>query len=917
MCDTDINDFFEPEHDNKNIINNSEKEIEEIDNDIIFGIDLGTTNSCISYWKNNSLVIIPDENGNKIIPSIVAFTNKSKYVGNSAKNQKEINTENVFYEVKRLIGRKYNDSVIQNEKELLSYSIDKDNNNNILLKSKLKDNKTFIPEEISASILSKLKIMAKNYTKKDVKDVVITIPANFNDGQRQATKDAAEIAGLNPILLLNEPTAAALSYGMMTRKKEDSDELTILVYDFGGGTLDVSLIMIYNGIFEVKASSGNTHFGGSDFDDRIISFCLSKFKNKYNYSNLNNLSMLSLQKLRISCENAKKALSTNIKTVIAVKDFYDDKDLFISITRNEFETICMDLFMLCLEPIQDILESTSTLYSEIDEILLVGGMTKIPNIRLLLKKKFNKEPNCSINPNESISAGAAIQGYLISNKNDPFTKNIGLIDVTSLSLGIETLGEMMDVLIPRNTVIPFETSKVYTTDTDNMKSVLIKIYEGERIITSNNFFVGEFELNNIFEAQRGVPEIKVTFKIDRNGIINVSALDLENKESNEIVISGNKGRLTRDEINKLVEEAKEQEYLDEIEKIKKLNYYEIKDLCMIIDENIKSEEYKLNEENIKEIKEDIDSILNWLNKYNWNSITIEDYEQKLKQIKIKYGVLILKGNLKESEFKAASSENNLDHTDIYGDENNDKNNIFEKLEENELGVEGMTNSKKDEIKELRNNLINLCNNIFEIIESKSFVIEKNHKEELRDFIDDTLLWVFSHEKISKIDYQSKIDEIQESCNKIMDKYEEDNKEIFENNKIEKIDELENLCYTLKIMIEENELPIDKNNENYTILCSLIENNLEFINKIKYINIDENKNKMEENNKLSENRLEKLNSICNDIYNKNINNINLDSNNITLEDQNEYINEPEESGTSILSIMKNKQQEEMEKLVNKN
>jgi len=917
MCDTDINDFFEPEHDNKNIINNSEKEIEEIDNDIIFGIDLGTTNSCISYWKNNSLVIIPDENGNKIIPSIVAFTNKSKYVGNSAKNQKEINTENVFYEVKRLIGRKYNDSVIQNEKELLSYSIDKDNNNNILLKSKLKDNKTFIPEEISASILSKLKIMAKNYTKKDVKDVVITIPANFNDGQRQATKDAAEIAGLNPILLLNEPTAAALSYGMMTRKKEDSDELTILVYDFGGGTLDVSLIMIYNGIFEVKASSGNTHFGGSDFDDRIISFCLSKFKNKYNYSNLNNLSMLSLQKLRISCENAKKALSTNIKTVIAVKDFYDDKDLFISITRNEFETICMDLFMLCLEPIQDILESTSTLYSEIDEILLVGGMTKIPNIRLLLKKKFNKEPNCSINPNESISAGAAIQGYLISNKNDPFTKNIGLIDVTSLSLGIETLGEMMDVLIPRNTVIPFETSKVYTTDTDNMKSVLIKIYEGERIITSNNFFVGEFELNNIFEAQRGVLEIKVTFKIDRNGIINVSALDLENKESNEIVISGNKGRLTRDEINKLVEEAKEQEYLDEIEKIKKLNYYEIKDLCMIIDENIKSEEYKLNEENIKEIKEDIDSILNWLNKYNWNSITIEDYEQKLKQIKIKYGVLILKGNLKESEFKAASSENNLDHTDIYGDENNDKNNIFEKLEENELGVEGMTNSKKDEIKELRNNLINLCNNIFEIIESKSFVIEKNHKEELRDFIDDTLLWVFSHEKISKIDYQSKIDEIQESCNKIMDKYEEDNKEIFENNKIEKIDELENLCYTLKIMIEENELPIDKNNENYTILCSLIENNLEFINKIKYINIDENKNKMEENNKLSENRLEKLNSICNDIYNKNINNINLDSNNITLEDQNEYINEPEESGTSILSIMKNKQQEEMEKLVNKN
>ena len=933
--DSSIVDFFEPEVITNNDYNNINK-IEQNEK-IVFGIDLGTTNSCISYWKNNSLIIIPDEYGNKTIPSIVAYTNKSKYVGYSAKNQKEINTENVFYEVKRLIGRKYTDKNVQNEKELLSYQIEKDNNNNILLQSTIRNNRQFVPEEISANILTKLKIMAKKYINQEVKDVIITIPANFNDGQRQATKDAAEIAGLNPLLLLNEPTAAALSYGMMCRKKNkkneiDSDELTLLVYDFGGGTLDVSLIIVYNEVFEVKASSGNTHFGGADFDNRIIGFCLNKFKKQNNYDKLVDLSILSLQKLRTLCENAKKILSTNIKTCIGIKDFYDGKDLFISLTRKQFEILCMDLFMLCLESIEDVLDITCTNYTEIDEILLVGGMTKIPYVRTLIKKKFNKEPNCSINPNESISAGAAIQGYLITHKDDPFTNNIGLIDITSLSLGIETLGEMMDIMIPRNTMLPYEANKIYTTDTDNMKSVLIKIYEGERVMTSHNFFVGEFELTNISEAPRGVPEIKVTFKIDRNGIINVSAIDLDTNESNEIVVSGNKGRLSREEIDKLVEYSKEQEYIDEIERIKKLNYYEIKDLCMIIHENIMSKEFKLNEGNIKTIINDTNSIIEWLNKRQWDERTTEEYEEKLKQIKIKYGVLILKGNLTESEAQANCEDNDIQQTSVYGDEDDDENNkniIFEKIEENDLGIYGMTDTKKDEIRELRKSLIELCNNIFEVVESENFVIEKNHKVELRDFIDDTLLWIYSYEKISKIEYQVKIDEIQEACNKIMDEYKTENKKVFENNIIldnnNHIDNLENLCITLKIMIDEQSLPYDfnsnKGKESLNELLETLNNNIEWVNKYKY-NYDNleksDKIKNKELDDMANNKYIELNNLCNKIYNMNINKINLEDNVIENNKNNiddTVYSDTEENGTSILNLVKIKQKEEIERMIN--
>ena len=929
--DTDSEDFLEFLSNNKDTIieNNEENE----DNNIVFGIDLGTTNSCISYWKNNKLEIIPDEYGNKTIPSYVAYTNVSKYIGNDAKNQKDINSENVFYEVKRLIGKKFNDESVKREKTLLSYKIEEDKNGGICLKTTLKDDKLITPEEISSNILMKLKSMAKFHLKKDVKDVVITIPANFNDGQRQATKDAAEIAGLNCLMLINEPTAAALSYGMMNRSKikidkeineddeEDDNFLTLLVYDFGGGTLDVSLLVVYNGIFEVKASTGNTNLGGSDFDDRIMTYCIEKFKKSNNIKKLENISLLSLQKLRLACENAKQILSNLSKTYIAVKSFYNDIDLYVPLTRINFEKICMDLFLMCMSPIEDILDLTDTEIGEIDEIILVGGMTKMPYVRNMIKNKFKKDGNCSINPNEAISAGASIQGYLISNKEDPFTNNIGLIDVTSLSLGVETIGDVMDVIVPRTTILPCEFSKIYTTDTDNVDSVLIKIYEGERSMTKNNFFVGEFELGNIPLCPRGYPQIEVKFKIDTNGIINVEAKDLDTNETNSVTVTGNKGRMTREEIDELIKVAREQEHIDEIDRIKKLNHYEISDLCDTVLENIDNEEFMLKDNDKDKIKKDIEKTKKWLNEMSYKNRDYYDYEDKLKKIKNKYGVLILRGNLRDSEFKATSDFNdNMNNTNVYGDEDDEdaKHEVFEKLEDNELGILGMTDNEKDKIKETRKNLMDLCISVFDIIDSGNLSIEKDHKEELSFFIDDILLWIHSHEKPTENEYNEKINEINEACNKILKLYED--KELFKKNEIlqsndkNSVSELENLSHTIKIMLENKSLPIDyKNKEDVDSILEMVENNIEWI--FKNIHNRENLNdneklSFEQIDKISKNLLDNLNNVCKDIYDKNVSGIDLSEDTIIKE----YEYDEEEGGTSILNIIQSRKDEEFNKLI---
>jgi molecular chaperone DnaK (HSP70) len=932
--DTDVLDFIHDGADS-NAINNSDMDDKNKDN-YIYGIDLGTTNSCISIWRNNKIEIIPDENGRTTIPSVVAYTNLSQYVGYDAKNQKEINSDNVFYEVKRLIGRRYDDPVIRDEMELLSYQIVDDGRGGIGIQSTIMNNRVFTPEEISAQILIKLKSMAKRYMKTEhVKDVIITIPANFNDGQRQATKDAAVIAGLNPILLLNEPTAASLAYGMHNRSKVikyhkdekiDEDFMKILVYDFGGGTLDVSLLDICDGIFTVKASSGNTHFGGADFDERLMVYCLNRFKVKYGYTAMKfgDITGLSHQILRKQCENAKKILSTTTKTHIAVKNFYDGKNLLVPLTRDKFESICSDLFLMCLSPVQNILEDTDTEIEDIDEVILVGGMTRIPYIRKLIRTQFGKDGNCSVNPNEAISIGAAIQGYLKRFPSDPFSDNIGLIDVTSLSLGVELIGGVMDILVPRKTCLPCEMSKVFTTDKDDVDSVIVKIYEGERSMTKNNYFVGEFELGNIPPAPRGYPEIEVTFSIDTNGIISVTAKDLRTSESNSITVSGNKRRLTHEEINELVEMCRRQEYMDYIEKEKKVHHYCIYDLCQAILENITREECKLKDTDKDVIKKDIEEQYLWLNNTSYNDREIDELKEKEESLKERYGTLIIRGDMMNAKFENNNeSTKDVQKTTLYGDDDDDEkemNMTFEKIQDNvdedDLGMEGMTDVERDELKETRNALITLCESIADIVGSDSFAISDDHKEELRNFINDAILWTYAHDKPTKIEYKIKIDEVDKACDTIMKAYEDKKEDIFIKNDIVDsneyiVTELENLCISLKILIEQKSLPISNDTEigrrDMNILETMITNNMEWI--VNNIHTKKESDINEESiEKVAVEKLEILNTLCSDIYSRSVSNIFNENDNtnviVTSEDADTTYNNT--GGTSIMELMKARQ-----------
>lgn len=915
-----------------NLLKGEEKK--ENNEEIIVGIDLGTTNSCIAIWRNNNLEIIPDENGNKTIPSYVAFTNISKYIGYDARNQKNLNPGNVYYEVKRLIGRKFSDIEVQQNKKFLTYNIKGDENDNIILTSELKDNKCFTPEEISAKILLKLKEMAMNYTKQKIEKAVITIPAYFTDAQRQATKDAAEIAGLKCIRMINEPTAAALAYGMtdkaLNKKLEGNDNpIRVLVYDFGGGTLDVSVLEISNDIdddtketrqvFQVLASAGNTHFGGADFDNRIVSYCLSKYAT-INKANINvsdffsNLSALSVQKLRLNCETAKKVLSTNESTYIAVKDFYKEKDLFIKITRDNLELICKDYFLLSMKNIDDVLDSCNLNTSDIDEIIVVGGMTRMPMIRQLLEMKFGKKPNCSINPDETIAVGAAIQANILLG-SDPFSKSITLLDITPLSLGVETIGGIMDVLIERGTIIPYETQRLYTTDSITEKSVIIKIYEGERLMTQDNIFIGEFILTNIPEKSRGLPEIMVTINIDINGIVTVTAEEQETHDMKSIIVNSNKGRLSRGEIEELIENAKDMEIRDEIEKRKKILFYEINNLCNNILININNEQLKLSDDDKKIINNDISIILLWLKDKKYYDRTDDDLNEIVVNIKKKYGVLILKKSIDNSIIDANINKNEqLQSTTIYGNDNDDIENdnihchIFEQIEINELGLNGMTENEKIELKNLRKNLFDLCYSIFEILDNDTLIIYDIHKSQLKDFINDSLLWLHIHDKPSILDYILKIDEINDSCNKIFNEYNDDD-DIFKKNELLKNnniwDELENLVYTLHIIFTDN--PINKTHSD---LLNLDEH-IKWITNMNLIRTSNSNFNIDQFNIDCTNRINQINSICHDINNQiNEPKCNL-INNIIPNNSNSSDN----IGTSILDILRKNQENDINRLIN--
>lgn len=524
----------------------------------VIGIDLGTTYSCVGVLENGNVEIIPNDQGNRITPSYVAFA-EERLVGDAAKNQAASNPLNTVFDVKRLIGRRYNEPTVQRDKKLLPFQIvARDDKPHVEVQVNGED-KVFTPEEISAMVLGKLKKIAEEYLGKPVKRAVVTVPAYFNDAQRSATRDAGVIAGLDVLRIINEPTAAALAYGLDKTKEEE--EKNILVFDLGGGTFDVTLLTIDKGVFEVLATNGDTHLGGEDFDQRLMEYFVNLWKRKHGDDMSKD--KRALGKLRREVEKAKRELSSKTQVRVEIEALFDGKDLSETLTRARFEQLNEDLFKKTLKPVAKVLKDADLEKDEVHEIVLVGGSTRIPKVKELVRQFFDeKEPHTDINPDEAIAYGAAIQAGILSGDKNIMDKNLVLLDVTPLSLGIETLGGVMSKIIKRNTVVPTKKSESFTTTVDNQETIAVHVYEGERAMTKDCHLLGQFDLTGIAPARKGQPQVIVTFDIDENGIVKVSAEDKGSKNKKEITIEDrNSGRLSQEEIERMVREA--EEYADE------------------------------------------------------------------------------------------------------------------------------------------------------------------------------------------------------------------------------------------------------------------------------------------------------------------------------------------------------------------
>lgn len=525
---------------------------------IAIGIDLGTTYSCVGVWQNDKVEIIANDQGNRTTPSYVSFTDNDILIGDGAKNVASSNATNTIYDIKRLIGRDYADPCVQSDKSMVSYKVADVGGKPYVEVDVNKETKQYSPEQISSMILTKMKQTANSFLGTEVTDAVITVPAYFNDSQRQATKDAGRIAGLNVLRIINEPTAAAIAYGL---DKQNNGEMNILIFDFGGGTHDVTLLSMDEGVFEVLATSGDSHLGGEDIDNKLVKHCVDDFKKKTKLDIES--SPKAMRRLRTACERAKRNLSSATQIGIEVDSLFDGVDYSTTITRAKFEELCMDIFRKTMAPVDKVLADAKMDKSKVNEIVLVGGSTRIPKIKQMLSDYFNgKKLNESVNPDEAVAYGAAIQAAILSGQTGEKIDGIVLVDVTPLTLGVETMGGVMTPLIERNTTIPVKKSQVFSTYSDNQTSVTVQIFEGERKFTKDNNCLGKFNLDGIPPAPRGQPQIEITYDVDANGILNVTAIEKSTSVKKNITITNNRGRFTEEQIQEMIKEAQLHEEAD-------------------------------------------------------------------------------------------------------------------------------------------------------------------------------------------------------------------------------------------------------------------------------------------------------------------------------------------------------------------